>query len=201
MRNITIAITILLSSCVNPGHMVVDPKGDFATIDVEKSNRTFKQLLKDDAISIQSALRNPGEYNPSVFYALASALFETGKRDESLPWFYFAQLRAKSDAAKSLDLGAREGVTLLNHRFGLKINQYAFRNLRKLKAAVALATKMDVQIPRNYDARWIALHGMDAFDKTKLRFEPKERWNGINQRIRQENLKAFEATVAHLGNG
>ena len=197
MKKIIVAAAILLSSCTTHTGTVVDPKGDFASIDVGKSNAEFALLLKNDGTSVQRVLQSPGNYNPAVLYALSSALFETGRLDEALPWFYLAQLRARSDAAKALDISARESVTILNNRFGPKINRHAFSDLQKLKAAVAHATALDTQIPRNYDARWIALHGMDAFSKTTVRFEPKERWNSINQRVRDENLEAFRAALKH----
>lgn len=58
--------------------------------------------------------------------------------------------------------------------------------------------ELDVKLPRNYDPRWIALHGMDAFTGTKVRFEPKSEWSSIDQKTRKTYLAEFREALSSL---
>jgi len=48
-------------------------------------------------------------------------------------WFYFGQLRGRSDTNKSTDESARSAITALNMQLGEKINKYALRELDVLR--------------------------------------------------------------------
>lgn len=178
--------------------VVVEPQGEFAEIVVEPSTGEFKRLLKKDRKAIERVIANPGNYNPPVLYALSYALFETGRKDEAPQWFYLGQLRARSDANKSLDTSAQQGVDVMNQNFGVPINQYAMTDLTTLETTVNRVVELDAKLPRNYDPRWIALHGADAFSEVKVRFEPKSKWSGIDQRSRKTYLAEFHDILPSL---
>lgn len=113
--------------------VVVEPQGEFAVIAMEPSAAEFERLLKKDRKAIERVMANPGNYNPPVIYALSYALFESGRKAEAPQWFYLGQLRARSDANKSLDPSAPQGVDVLNEHFGGPINQYAMGDLATLE--------------------------------------------------------------------
>lgn len=178
--------------------VVVETQGEFAEIVMEPSTGEFNRLLKKDRKAIEQVMANPGNYNPPVLYALSYALFETNRKEEAPQWFYLGQLRARSDANKTLDPSAAQGVDVMNQHFGGAINQYAMSDLATLETTVNRVIELDAKLPRNYDPRWIALHGVDAFSKMKVRFEPKSKWSGIDQRTRKTYLADFRDALASL---
>jgi hypothetical protein len=56
----------------------------------------------------------------------------------------------------------------------------------------------DQSIPRDYYARWIALHGMDAFDSDKVDFAPRNQWKTINDTTRRQYEKDFNSAMRYL---
>lgn len=200
MKKLIIAfLSMLLSISVIASD--VSPKGEFVEIDIKGQNKTFKKLSKGKSSYIEEVLEKPGEYNPAVLYALSDALFKKRQEDEAMFWFYAGQLRARSDSNKSLDKSAGQGVGVLNQRFGMQINQYAFTNIPNLEKTIEKVVVWDKETPRNYDPRWIALHGMDAFTEKEIAFEPKEKWDDINDKTRKEYLNDFKQAIAQMRNG
>jgi hypothetical protein len=50
----------------------------------------------------------------------------------------------------------------------------------------------DKATPRDYDPRWIALHGMGAFLDSEVAFEPPSEWDRINTETREAYWRQFE---------
>lgn len=191
----------LLSGCTTPGpvdQVVVEPRGEFAQIRVASQNEIFARLLKDDPAAVERVIAEPGDYNPPVLHALSHALFDADRRDEATFWFYLGQLRARSDADKALDPSARRAVDALNQRFGARINQYAFQDTDRLRATIDDVLASDRRIDRHYDPRWIALHGIEAIDGTRVHFAPRERWLEIDAATRRTYLAGFERAIDSL---
>lgn len=145
---------------------------------------------------IAAVCKRPGAYQPPVLYALSKQLFAEDKRDDALYWFYLGQLRARSDANKALDPSATSAVSALNEKYGPAINRYAFQNVPKLKSAVSRAISTDASEGRSYDPRWIALHGMDAFSQSKVRFKPRSDWTAIDRTTRKEYEMDFKQALS-----
>lgn len=198
MKYLTLFLIVLLAGCTLPSQVVVKPQGEFATIQVEPSNSEIKLLTKRDTAAMGRVTQNPGAYNPAVLYALADALFRSGRKDDALYWFYLGQLRARSDANKALDISARQAVSVLNQRYGPQINQYSFKDTARLRMTVSKVLAADQSIPRNYDARWIALHGLDAFGSGKVKFAPRNQWKAINASTRQKYGKDFKSAMKYM---
>ncbi len=176
----------------------ISPQGEFAEIRVSEQNQVLEKLLEGDESTIDKVLSSSEKYSPPVLYVLSNALFNKNRKDEAMFWFYTGQLRARSDANKSLDISARQAVAALNDKFGPPINLYAFTDIPKLKNVVADVVKQDAGVVRGYDPRWISLHGMDAFLKTKIAFEPEEKWAKINDNTRNEYLDGFRKAMSGM---
>lgn len=157
---------------------VVKPVGVFAEIDVERSNAALAVLVGDDEKEIQrvvaEVLAEPGSYNPTVLSALSGALYHSERRDEAPFWFYAGQLRARADANVCADVSARQGVSILNDKFGKPVNRYMFHRLDKLTELIPKVVEWDRETPREYDHRWLNLHGMDAMLHSKGSGKGKE---------------------------
>ena len=186
----------------------VEPIGDFGKIDTRLTTDLMKRLISSDRSTKTKAIdqvkASPGKVAPPALYSMSNEMFRLDQKDEALFWFYLGQLRARSDANKTNDVSARQAVGVLNSQYGPLINQYAFRNTKvNYKKALAdiksLATKVvdwDRKHPREYDPRWISLHGMGAFLDNKVEFEPKERWEKINEQTRINYLKDLDESAA-----
>lgn len=199
MKYLILFSIMALTGCALQTQVAVNPRGEFATIKVEPSNGELKRLSKGDPASIERVIRNPGAYNPAVLYALSDALFRSDRKDDAVYWFYLGQLRARSDANKALDVSARQAVSALNQRYGTQINQYSFKDTARLRSIVSKVISTDQSIPRDYDPRWIALHGMDAFDGNKVRFAPRSQWKAINDTTRRQYNNDFNSAMDYLG--
>ncbi len=111
----------------------MNPQGEFAEIKVEPSFSLTKKMMKGDVKSAILVSSNPGSYNPPALAAAANALL-TSDPDRAIYLFYLGQLRARSDANKSLDPSASSGMSVFNQKYGPRINQRSFKNMVNLKA-------------------------------------------------------------------
>jgi hypothetical protein len=200
MRNtLALALMIVLMGCASAQReAVVEAKGEFATIDTSTSRETIRAIKVNDATAIEGVISSPGSYSPPVLYALSSALFESGKKDEAAFWFYAGQLRARSDANKSLDPSAKQAVAVLNQKYGERINRHAFGVIENLRITVEQVIAWDEKTERKYDPRWIALHGMDAYTESTIRFVPQQDWEKIDAKTREEYLQGFRQAMEML---
>lgn len=193
---LTLFLTMILSACMtNAQNVQVEPKGEFASINNKETIDTIKVIQSNNSHIIDKIVTNSEIYAPPVFYALSKALFDSGKKQEAMFWFYAGQLRARGDANKSLDVSAKQAVSVLNMNYGKEINKYSFSNLESLKKTVNEVVAWDKKTARDYDPRWIALHGMDAFTKTTIRFSPQAEWESINIKTREDYLKSFNKAI------
>jgi hypothetical protein len=182
----------------------VHPPGDFAEFDTVATLDLLKQLKSSDEKTKTKAIEQiksaPGKVAPPALCAMSNELFHQGEKDDALFWYYLGQLRARSDANKSNDVSARQAVAVLNSQYGPLINKYAFRNtkvdykknLADIKAIAEKVVDWDRKHPREYDPRWISLHGMGAFVNNKVDFEPKDKWDQINEQTRVSYLKDLD---------
>jgi hypothetical protein len=180
----------------------IEPKGIYKEIDVEKSNKIV-EILKSENINskiqiVDSIIKKPNDYNPTVLYALSKELYDNNKKDEATYWFYLAQLRARYDANLCLDNSAKQAVSILNNEYGPNINKYAFQNIDFLEKTVKKVVDFAKNNDENYDHRWLNLHGMDAVlasmdekaEKKELS-KPKKEWKKIKQKTIEDYFNGF----------
>lgn len=171
-------------------------------IDVTRHNESVALLNdKNNVIkqqTLDSILKNPNFYNPTVLYAVSRELFIKDKKDEGMYWFYVAQLRARYDSNLCLDETAKQAVSILNNYYGSDINKYAFQDLNKLEEIVVKVVDFVRTNDENYDHRWINLHGMDAVltnlnEQTEIKeiSEPKEKWMTIKNKTIDDYYNTF----------
>jgi hypothetical protein len=182
--------------------MPAEPTGEYKTIDVRLANDTIKALHdfkgeKRDRI-IQKIIAQPENFAPPVIYYLSHVLFEDGKKDEAMFWFYAGQLRGRIDADICADKSAQAAIAELNQRIGTPINQYAFKDIPKLTNTVNRVIAWEENTPYAYDRRWINLHGMNAVigDTNAPLSAPKEQWESIRKKTREEYRSTFYQALA-----
>jgi hypothetical protein len=84
--------------------------------------------------------------HPSAYYRLAMQLFQDGKKDEAVFWFYTGQIRFRARLVTHPEL-PRDGEPALfgslSEVIGRPINQYAFGDIPKLAETIDRALAWD----------------------------------------------------------
>jgi hypothetical protein len=195
----------LCGLCYSQENKIDAPPEKLAYATNVKSVEVVKALMSpspdERARAIVEVLANSDIYAPPVFYLTSSVLYDLGRRDEAIFWFYAGQLRARFDANRCLDSSARQAVGVLNQKYGTPINQYAVKDLGNLELVVRNVVAWDKNTPHNYDGRWIANHGMDAVirglaggaeSKTAVNImAPADRWGHIAEQNRADYIEGF----------
>lgn len=181
----------------------VEPKGVFKTIDVARHNKAISTLNEgteqQKQQTVNDILKSPNSFNPPVIYALSRKLFNWGKKDEAVYWFYVAQLRARYDANLCMDNSASQGVSVLNNEYGPDINKYALQDFGKLENTVNKVVEFVRKNNENYDHRWLNLHGIwavmsgleDKNEEKKELSQPKEKWPEIKKKTVDDYYNGF----------
>jgi hypothetical protein len=189
---------------------VIEPRGEYAKIDVRLANETIATLLSGVDAEVARAIRAveqaPQKYAPPVFFVLSNVLFDRGRKDDGAFWFYAGQLRARFDANRCADESARQAVSVLTEEFGPKINQYMFKDFARVEALVPKVVDWDRKTPHEYDHRWINLHGMaamiESLDKPagqpKPLSLPRAQWDAIADKTRADYLDGFQKARAMM---
>lgn len=203
---------MLMMSPVSANTTAVKPAGEFAKIDTRLANETIQVLnsgtAEEKRKTIAQIKARPENYAPPVFYALSSALFSNGEKDDAAFWFYAGQVRARVDANICADASARQAVSVLNRQYGAPINQHAFQDIPKLEALVSRVVDWERKTPYNYDRRWINLHGMKAVmsgmgtqspeaSAAPLSL-PREQWSDIAEKTRVDYLSNFRNGMSQM---
>ncbi|RYE25947.1 MAG: hypothetical protein EOP51_02250 [Sphingobacteriales bacterium] len=181
----------------------IEPAGVFKTIDVARQNAAIHNLIKGSnevkASTVSEICGNPNYYNPPVIYALSRELYNDGRKDDAMYWFYVAQLRARYDANLCMDKSAVEGVAALNNEYGPGINEYAFSDFEKLTVTIKKVVSFVSKNDENYDHRWLNLYGMQAIisgldeDKAenKQLSKPQSQWARIKKKTIEDYYNGF----------
>ena len=205
MRLLCLFCAVWLSACVTVGQdaekkpKAPEFQGEFAQLVRQPTEQAVNGLLSGNNQTLEAVLNDPNVYTPPVLFALAHQLYQQGEITPALFWFYTAQLRARSDANKSLDATTQAGVTQLTEQFGKNINQYAFSHPNEMATAVQRALEWDKQTKRYYNVYWVALYGADSRVKEKVEFRPREQWNQIDEQTRLGFEKGLQQLLDKLG--
>lgn len=182
--------------------VAMEPTGEYQTIDVHLAVETIQSLGKSKGKArlqiINGITSKPENFAPPVFYFLSSILFDEGRKEEAMFWFYAGQLRGTIDANICADKSARAAIGALNEKFGTPINQYAVKDIPKLTNTVERVIEWDEKTPYAYDRRWINLHGMGVItgDTNQPLSVAKGQWETIGKKTRDDYRSEFYGALA-----
>lgn len=94
--------------------------------------------------------------HPAAYYQLAGKLFEEGKKDEAVFWFYLGQLRYRFHltVAKNLDPSGDPALfASFSEVIGRPINEYAFGDIPKLAKTIDEVLAWDAAHPNGFTAK------------------------------------------------
>lgn len=200
MRLLMLCLSLLLAGCVTeidgkPVPPPMEPKGEFAQLPFAATQQMMERLLAAEDKAKQEVLAAPNQQTPPVLFALALLLEQQGDHQGALFWYYTAQLRARSDANKSLDPTVTAGVTQLGSQFGGLIEEYAAGHPDLVRYVVPKVLRWDAKAIRQYDARWVALQGQDVRTKTVIAFLPEAQWPEIDRLTREGFARGFRRAL------
>jgi len=94
--------------------------------------------------------------HPSTYYALARKLFEEGKKDEAVFWFYEGQLRYRFHLAANPGLDPSGDPALfssLSEVIGRPLNEYAFGDLDAFVKTIDRVLEWDEKNPNGFTSK------------------------------------------------
>ncbi len=192
-------LVILLAGCAQEAAPpALQPQGEYRLLPLETTRRQVDELLQGKPETVIAVQAKPNEVTPPVLFALAYQLYQQQHYHDAMFWFYTAQLRARSDANKSLDQSVQQGVTKLSEQFGSGISAYALSHPAEMESAMVQALRWDKTAQRRYNPRWVALHGSEVQTSREYAFLPMERWPQIDQLTHREYARGFAKLMVSL---
>ncbi len=173
-------------------------KGEYADLEFEKSQKIIELINEGDVDTIKDVMNDPDSYTPPVLMSYAVQVYKSGNFDTAMFWYYTAQLRARSDANKSLDKSVHQGVTELSKMFGEDIGNYAKNHPDELEEAMTKVLDWDATTTRKYNPKWVAILGSEAKFGTKIRFIPESDYPKADQETRRGWKQGFEMAIKKI---
>jgi hypothetical protein len=183
-----------------PGEIIViEPRGEYAEIDVEVTNEVLTRLSSPEfsvgAKAARDVAASPDRYAPPALFVASSMCIDIGEEELASFLFNLAWLRSRTDAWKCNDLSARAAVTVLLTEFSPRIRLQMLKDYRRWRVICMKVIEWDRTHEREYDPRWIALHGIEAFTNGETKFEPEDQWAALDEKGRQV-LRTFWVNTA-----
>ena len=181
----------------------VQLKGEYAAIDTSAALRQMEILAGPDAPAAQALLdaiqANPGDYMPPVFFPMARRLFDAGEPEPAYFWYAFGRLRARYDAARCADESAAAAVDALIETLPRELRSHVAQiDPDDVVPLFRRLVRLDKKTPRNYDHRWINLHGLHAIlNQTPLSL-PESQWPPLLAAIHRDYLEGAEILAQQL---
>jgi hypothetical protein len=166
-------------------------RGEFLALGIGQSESLINSIKSNNNETINSVLSSPNDFIPPVLYALADQIMEMNEPRAAMFWYYTAQLRARSDANKSLDPTVSEGLNELNRHYGLKIGRYAKEHIDELTEIMGRVIEYDKISERQYEPKWVAVLGAEAYTKDVISFVGSEEYDAINNSTRDGFYRGF----------
>jgi hypothetical protein len=185
-------------------------KGTARQVDVAKDTVAVEQLTEksyaEDGALIDTILKHPNDYNPSVLFVLSKVLFNADRKDDASFWFYVAQLRTRYDFNRCTDPSCEGTVAELTATFGPDIDQYAIFKPEFLEKTIDKVIDFEQNNTENYDQRWINLQGLavtntktDSKDQRSDMSKPQQDWPEIKAQTINDYANDFKEFIATKG--
>ncbi|MBQ8707048.1 MAG: hypothetical protein IJ523_03045 [Succinivibrionaceae bacterium] len=173
------------SSSLTVSSVTGEYQGEFATLGSAQTEVIVASVKAGDSETINTVLSHPNDFTPPVLFAVADQIMNMNEPFAAMFWYYTAQLRARSDANKSLDPTVRDGLTRLNGYYGHAIGRYAATHIPELKTVMVKVMEYDTIAVRSYDARWVSVLGRDALTESRIAFVSPEEYDLVNEETRK----------------
>lgn len=112
--------------------------------------------IPGDQMSAEQIEKGAAAVHPATLYVLAKQLFERGRKDDAVFWFYVGQLRYRFYLAVNPHLepsGDPALFSALSEVVGRPLNEYAFRDRVKLVATLRRVEEWDERNPNGFTSK------------------------------------------------
>ena len=178
-------------------------------VNVAKDTVTIRLLTEktyaENGALIDTILKHPNDYNPTVLFVLSKVLFNADRKDDASFWFYVAQLRTRYDFNRCTDPSCEGTVAELTSTFGPDIDQYAIFKPEFLEKTIDKVIDFEKNNTENYDQRWINLQGLAVMstslgkDKEPDMSKPQQDWAEIKTQTINDYANDFKEFIATKG--
>lgn len=198
-------LIIFTLCCVNSyviaEEIIVKPRGEFATIDVDKSWDVL-MILKGETKgnkkkTVENMIKNPGDYNPAALLWLGLYLLENKDYSQGALYIRLALFRCIVDveAAKDPSLSDVQPIFWQSIAQFLANGRFNKEEITQIQLALKEQSKnvvsWDKATPRNYDVRWPCLHSIRGFTEEETGYSDPAEY----QRILNQNYDKFDAML------
>lgn len=176
-------------------------KGVYAEIETAREAKAIQTLRngseRQQEQMAEKIVEQPERYAPVVFFHLANYFFEQDDRNKAIFWLYAARIRTHYDIKRCTDRSVGDAVEVLNRQLLDLLRLIQFEDLENARRLMKQAVAWDRKTPHEYDARWIALHGLGPSLPTpeegaaRSLTVPRSEWKGLAEQHRKEYLQAF----------
>ena len=129
---------------------------DSGFVDTDENEARVPELSNSDRgreFTTAELLDGIENRHPAYYFTLAAQLFEDGRKDESVFWYYSGQLRFRHYLADNEELQPDEDPAVMSaliHTLGPPINQYAYGDLPKLLQTIDEVIRWDEETPNGF---------------------------------------------------
>jgi hypothetical protein len=203
-------VLTLLFKCFGYSQTIaIETKGAFKEIDIARDVFAIEALNGNNQDRkmqvIDSIVKNPDYFNPSVLFVLSRELRVQNRIDEAAFWFYLADLRATYDVNLCMDKSAERPYLCMLDNYGSLFYENIFLEPDKYQGIIRKVIDFTKKHDEKYDHRWINLHGFDAFlvsmgDKPMMEelSRPTKKWKRIKKRTINQFNKDFQRHFSEL---
>jgi len=124
-----------------------------STASTAAADAMMDEMMKKTPEQLKKGIENQ---HPVVYYLLASKLYEEGKKDESVFWFYAGQLRFRFLLAAHPEIEPAKGQEVfatMTQQVGTTINIWAFGDLPALEKTLADVAAWDEKTPNGFTSK------------------------------------------------
>ncbi len=114
--------------------------------------------------------------------------------DAAIFWLYCARIRTYFDIQRCTDRSVADGAEIVNSHVPQLLRLEQFQDIDNSKQIMEKAVQWDRTTPHDYDARWIALHGIRAFHPEPAPGTaepltiPEDQWEALAEKNREGYL-------------
>jgi hypothetical protein len=175
MRPLATVLLLLLVGCSRP----------------QRGDSLLDDLQKLPPAKIETALPN---HHPSAYYGYAIRLFDQGKKDDAVFWYYVGQLRYRFHLKANPNLepsGDPAAFSALSATIGPIINPYAGGSVREWGKAIDRALQWDAAVTNGFTSKekFAAIYEENRAGLKKMREQLDSQANAIRAQRKKAGLE------------